>query len=64
VGIITTKVETIVVPSMDVVKRGILIGFVAKLGSGSDGVLARRNLSQSSALPTTITRHLRWCLPI
>jgi hypothetical protein len=26
--------------------------------------LARRNLSQSSALPTTITRHLRWCLPI
>jgi len=25
---------------MDVVRRGILIGFVTKLGSGSNGVLA------------------------
>jgi hypothetical protein len=38
-------VETIVTPNMDVVKRGILIGFVAKLGSGSGGVLTGRNLN-------------------
>ncbi len=46
----------VVAPNMDVAKRGILIGFVAKLGSGSNGVLARRNLNRSSTLPTIITR--------
>jgi hypothetical protein len=45
VGIIAIRVETVVVPNMDVVKRGILIGFVGKLGCGLGGVLARRNLS-------------------
>ncbi len=44
-------VETVVEPNMNVVKRGVLIGFVSKLGSGSSGVSARRNLSQSSTLP-------------
>ncbi len=38
---------------IDVIRRGILIGFVAKLGSELGGVLKGRNLSQSSTLPTT-----------
>jgi hypothetical protein len=38
---------------MDVVRRGVLIGFVAKLGSGSGGVLVRWKLNGSSTLPTT-----------
>jgi hypothetical protein len=41
----------VVAPTMDVVKKGILIGFIAKLGSGLSGVLARRKLSGSSTLP-------------
>jgi hypothetical protein len=49
-------VETIVAPNIDVVRRGILIQCVAKLGSGSGGVLIGRNLNQSSTLPTTTTR--------
>jgi hypothetical protein len=49
-------VETIIAPSMDVARRGILIGFVTKLGSGLGGILARRNLIQSLAIPTTTTR--------
>ncbi len=32
VGIITTGVETIVAPTMDIVRKGILIGFVKKIG--------------------------------
>jgi len=44
-------VEMVVVPNIDVVRRGVLIGFVAKLGSRSNGILAIRNLSQSSTLP-------------
>jgi len=36
---------------MDFVKRGILLGFVTKLGSGSGGVSIGRNLNQSSTLP-------------
>jgi hypothetical protein len=43
--ITTTRVETVVVPNIDVVRRGILIGFIVKLGSISNRVLARRNLS-------------------
>jgi hypothetical protein len=53
-SITTIRVETVVVPTMDVVKRGVLIGFVTKLGSGSGGILIGRKLSGSSALPTTI----------
>jgi hypothetical protein len=33
------------------VKRGLLIKFVAKLGSGSSGISTVRNLNQSLALP-------------
>jgi hypothetical protein len=32
-GIITTRVEMVVVPTMDVFRRGILIGCTTKLGS-------------------------------
>jgi len=35
----------VVAPNINVVTRVVLIGFVAKLGSGLGGVLARRNLS-------------------
>jgi hypothetical protein len=40
VGITTTRVETFVVPTMDVVRRGVLTGSTTKMGSGLDGVLA------------------------
>jgi hypothetical protein len=33
-SITTTRVETVVVPNMDVVKRGALIGYATKLSSG------------------------------
>jgi hypothetical protein len=35
----------VVVPNIDVVRRGILIGFIAKLGNGSNGVSIGRNLN-------------------
>ncbi len=54
-SITTTEVETIVAPNIDVVRRGILIGSVVRLGNGLSGVLAVRNLNQSLALPTIIT---------
>ncbi len=46
----------IVAPTMDVVRRGTLIGFVAKLGNGSSGVLAGRKLNGNLALPIVIIR--------
>jgi hypothetical protein len=67
VGITIIGVETIITPTMDVVRRGVLIGSVKKLGSGSGGVFAGRKLNGNMTLPTTTTRvvgHLRWCLPI
>jgi len=54
VGITTTRVETFVAPTMDVVRRGVLIGSTTKLGSGSNGVLAGRKLSGSTTLPTIV----------
>ncbi len=53
VGITTTRIETFVAPSMDVVKRGVLIGSTTKMGNGLDGILAGRKLSGSTTLPTT-----------
>jgi len=36
---ITTKgVQTIIAPTMDVVKKGVLIKYATKLGNGSSGV--------------------------
>jgi len=52
VGVTTTKVETFVAPTMDVVKKGVLIRSTTNLGSGSSGVLARRKLSGNTTLPT------------
>jgi hypothetical protein len=42
VGKITTRVEIVVVPIMDVVKRGVLIGFIAKLDNGLHGVSIKK----------------------
>jgi hypothetical protein len=55
-GITTIGVEMVNVPTMDIVRRGILIRFVAKLGSGSSGVSMKRKLNGSLALPITTTR--------
>jgi len=55
-GITTIRVEMVNVPTMDIIRRGILIGFVAKLGSGSSGVSMKRKLNGSLALPITTTR--------
>jgi len=44
----------VVEPNIDVVRRGVPIGFVIKLGSGSGGVLSRRNLNWGLTLPVVI----------
>ncbi len=44
--------ETIVAPNIDVVRRGVLIGSIAKLDSKLGGVSTIRNLSWSLALLT------------
>jgi hypothetical protein len=46
----------VVAPTMDVVKRKILIRYVTKLGSGSGGVSVGRKLNRSSTLLIAITR--------
>jgi len=51
VSITSTRVETIVELNINVVRREVLSGSVAKLGSRSGGILVGRNLGQSSALP-------------
>jgi hypothetical protein len=56
VSITTTGVETVIEPNIDVVKRGVLIGYVTKLGSGSNGVSIRRNLNRSLGLPASTIR--------
>jgi hypothetical protein len=48
--ITTIGVETKVAPSMNVVKDGVLFGPAANFGSGSSGILVRRNLSWNSTL--------------
>jgi hypothetical protein len=50
-GITTTRVETIIAPNINVVRRGLKIEYVAKLGNISSGVLVVRNLSRSLTLP-------------
>jgi hypothetical protein len=42
-GITTIGVEIIIAPNIDIVRKGILIGFVTKLGNGSSGVSMVRN---------------------
>jgi hypothetical protein len=46
----------VVGPNMDVVRKGILIGFAAKLGGGLGGISTGKNLNQSSTLPIVTTR--------
>jgi hypothetical protein len=41
---------------MDVVRRGLLIGSIEKLGSGLGGILARRKLNGSLTLLITSIR--------
>ncbi len=48
--------ETVVAPNINVVRRGILIRYVTKLGSRSSGILEGRNLSWSSTLLVLTTR--------
>jgi hypothetical protein len=55
VGITTAGAETVITPTMDVVKKGVLIGSTTKLGNGSNGVLTRKKLSGSMTLPITTT---------
>jgi hypothetical protein len=49
----------VIEPNMDVVRRGVLIRSTTKLGSGLDGIWAKRNLSQSSTLLTLISKVVR-----
>jgi hypothetical protein len=53
VVVTTTRVEMIVAPIMNVVRRGVVIGFVTNLGRGSGKFLVGRNLSRSSGLLVT-----------
>ncbi len=55
VDVTTIGVETVVVPIINVFRRGTLIGFARKLGSGSNGISTIRNLNRSSTLPTSTT---------
>jgi hypothetical protein len=55
-GITTIRMEMVVAPNMDFVKKGVIIRSTTKLGSRSNGILAKRNLSQSSTLPIATTR--------
>jgi hypothetical protein len=55
-GTITIGVETIVAPTMNVVRRGILITSITKLGSRSDRISTRRKLNGSLTLPTINAR--------
>ncbi len=54
--ITSTRVETIVAPNIDVVKRRVLIGSTTKLGSKSSGVSLVKNLNRSSAPLIVVTR--------
>jgi hypothetical protein len=46
----------VVVPSMDVVKKGMVIGSTTNLGRGLGGFLAKRNLKRSLGLPVVNTK--------
>jgi hypothetical protein len=45
------RVDTIVVPDVNVGKRGVVTEFIINLGHGSSGFLVRRNLSRTLGLP-------------
>ncbi len=52
VGVTTTWMEMVIVPNINVVKRGVPIRSIAKLNSESSRVSEVRNLSWNLALPT------------
>jgi hypothetical protein len=52
--ITTIGMETMVAPSMNVVKDEVLFGSATNLGSGLSGILVRRNLSRNSTLAIVI----------
>ncbi len=56
VDITTIGVEVVVMPTIDLVKRGILIRSTTNWGSGLSGVLVRRKMSGSSTLPTSTNK--------
>jgi len=54
--ILTIGVETIVAPTTNFVRIGVLIGFAINLGCGSRGVSTGRNLSRSLRILVATTR--------
>jgi hypothetical protein len=58
-GITTIGMEIIVVPNMDVVRKGILIRSITKLANKLGGISVGRNLNPSSTLPIAITGVIR-----
>ncbi len=56
VGIITIGVEMVIAPNIIVVKRGVQIKSITKLGSGSSGISTVRNLNRCSTLLVATTR--------
>ncbi len=52
-GVITIGMETVVAPTINVVKMVVLIGSATKFGNGSSGISTGRKLSGSTILPTT-----------
>ncbi len=59
----TIGMETIVTLSINVIRRGVLIGSITKLGSGLGGVSIVRNLNYQQLL-LELLAHLKWCLLI
>jgi hypothetical protein len=49
-------VETMFVPIMDIVRKGMVIGSATNLGRGLGGVLVKRNLKKSSKLSVVNTK--------
>jgi hypothetical protein len=56
VVITTIGVEMVIMPNMNVVKKGLVIEFVTNLGRGLGGVSTRKNLNRSSRLPASNTK--------
>jgi hypothetical protein len=61
--ITTIRMETVVTPSINVIRSGVLIGSITKLVSGSSGVLIVWNLNYQQLL-LELLAHLKWCLLI
>jgi hypothetical protein len=59
VVITTIGKKTVIAPNTNVVKRGVVIGFVVNLGCGLNGFSARRNLNRSLRLLVVNTIFVR-----